>query len=253
MNNFEFKKLAMSDPYSKDPAFLKKKEECEDCRQYLQSILAFDAQLSRAASVDCAPDDFKARLKLRHVIDRQEQRHKNFRWMSYAASVMLTVVAMFFGVQNYQAEKQVELAGIENQKLNAEFNELYQTVIQLNNESKALTTVQATVQARMQSHLASYAGLKNIAELPGLRFSRICPVGKDKTAWHAVMDHGLGLVTAVYFKDDQMPERSGAEKFDYVKVIKLDSSSVMLLGDSQDAVDLAEEEILESLSDSIAI
>ena len=253
MNCFEFKKFSMSDPYSQDSAFLTHKGECDQCRQYLQGILSFDTKLAQAASVKCAPSDFKARLKLRHEIDQQEQRHKNFRWMSYAASIMLAVVALFFGVQNYQAEQKAEIAINENEQLNKEFNDLYQDVVQhINTETEALTNVQATAQARMQSHLASYAGIKNVANLPGLRYSQLCPIGKYKT-WHAVMDHGLGLVTTIYFRDNQMPERSKAEEFDYVKVIKQGSNSIMLLGDSQEAVDRAEEEILKSLSNAVVI
>ncbi len=224
----------MSDPYSEEQAFAQHKEDCEDCRQYLLGILAFDKQLAQAASVSRAPDDFKARLKLRHVIHQQEQSHRRFRWMSYAAGVMLTLSAAFFAIQSHFASK--------------DFDDLYQQVVEhIDFERQSLTTVQATAQARMQSHLASYAGLTDIAELPGLRYSQLCPIGKRKT-WHAVVDHGLGLVTVIYFKGDQMPERSSDEKHDYVKVIKKESGSIMLLGSSQEAVDRAEREMTNSLT-----
>jgi len=224
----------MADPYSKDQAFMLHREECPDCQNYIKGILAFDKRLAQAASVNRAPDDFKARLKLHHVIEQQEHRHQRFRWMSYAAGVMLATAAVFFGVQNHQSNKN--------------FDALYNQVVNhLELEPESFTTVQATAQARMQSHLASYAGLRDVAELPGLRYSQLCPIGKHKT-WHAVMDHGLGMVTVIYFKDDVMPERSGAEKHDYVKVIKKESGSVMLLGDSQEAVDRAEDELTQSLT-----
>jgi len=224
----------MSDPYSEDQAFLQHKANCPDCSHYLQGILAFDTKLAQAASVSRAPDDFKARLKLRHVIQQQEKRHQQFRWMSYAAGVMLATVAVFFGVQSHHASK--------------DFDELYDQVVNhIEFEPQSLTTVQATAQARMQSHLASYAGFKDVAELSGLRYSQLCPIGKHKT-WHAVVDHGHGLVTVIYFKGDQMLERSGAEKHDYVKIIKKESGSVMLLGDSQKAVDTAEQELSQSLT-----
>ncbi len=234
MNCFEFKKFSMSDPYSEEQAFLQHKEDCIECRNYLNGILAFDTKLAQAASVSRAPDDFKARLKLRHVIQQQEVRHQRFRWMSYAAGVMLATAAVFFGVQNHQTGK--------------DFNNLYNEVVNhIEFEPQSLTTVQATAQARMQSHLASYAGFKDVEELSGLRYSQLCPIGKHKT-WHAVMDHGHGLVTVIYFKGDQMPERSGAEKNDYVKIIKRESGSVMLLGNSQKAVDTAEQELNQSIT-----
>ena len=252
MNCFEFKKFSMSNPYSKDADFVAHQAECSECLQYLQGILAFDVKLAQAASVNCAPADFKARLKLRNIIERQERRQKKFRWMSYAAGLMLAVVAVFFGVQNYHTKQEVQIAINEKNQIEQEFINLYQTVVQhIDSEVESLTTVQATAQARMQSHLASLAGIYNVAELPGLRYSQVCPVGKH-TTWHAVMDHGLGLVTAVYFKD-QFPERSQAGKYDFVKVISHGENSVMLVGDSQEAVDRAEEKLKGSLSESTVI
>jgi len=234
MNCFEFKKYAMSDPYSEDSAFVDHHQSCPDCQQYLQGILEFDQKLVAATSGGKAPDDFKARLKLRHVIHQQEQRHQKFRWMSYAASIMLAVVAVFFGIQAHHSAE--------------EFDELYQQVVEhIEYETQSFTTVQSTAQARMQSHLASYAGLKNVDELPGLRYSQLCPIGTHKT-WHAVVDHGLGLVTVIYFKDSEMPEYSGAEKYNYVTVVATDSGSIMLLGDTKEAVDRAVVEITSSLT-----
>ena len=242
----------MSDPYSKDKDFLKLYEESSECRQYLNGILAFDKSLAQSISVNSAPADFKARLKLRHVMERQEQRQQKFRWMSYAAGIMLAVVAAFFGTQSFQANQQAQIAINEKVQLEQDFNELYQTVVKfVNSDLGALSTVQASAQARMQSHLASFAGIHNVRELPGLRYSQVCPVG-NHTTWHAVMDQGHGLVTAIYFKD-KMPVTSKANEHDFVKVIEYGENSILLLGDSQKAVDHAEKELKGSLADAIVI
>jgi len=252
MNTFEFKKLAMSDPYSEDKEFIKLYEESSECRQYLDGIRAFDDQLAQAISVKSAPADFKARLKLRHVMERQEQRQKKFRWMSYAAGIMLAVVATFFGTQSFQANQQTEIAINAKNQAEQDFNDLYKTVVQfVNSELGALNTVQATAQARMKSHLASFAGMHNVGELPGLRYSQVCPVG-NHTTWHSVMDHGLGLVTAIYFKD-KMPVDSKKNTHDFMKVIQHGENSLLLLGDSQEAVDRAEKEIKASLAEATVI
>lgn len=233
MNCFEFKKFSMSDPYSEDQAFVQHSQECVDCENYLQGILSFDRKLAQAASVNRAPDDFKARLKLRQVIAKQEQEHKTFRHLSYAAGIVLAITAGFFAIQTYQ--------------INKEFDELYgQVASHIESEVGSLRTVQATAQSRMQAHLASYAGL-NVAQLPGLRYSQICPIGSKK-AWHAVMDTADGVVTVIYFKDDQMPEKSKSIAAEYVKVIKKSSGSLMLLGSSKQATDAAAKQLERSLT-----
>ena len=234
MNCFEFKKIAMSDPYSEEASFVEHQQSCPDCQQYLQGILAFDNKLVTAMSGGKAPDDFKAQLKLRHVMQRQEERHQRFRWMSYAAGIMLAITAAFFGVKSHQST--------------LEFDSLYQQVVEhVEKDTQAFTTVQATAQARMQSHLASYAGVLNVDELPGLRFSQLCPIGKHKT-WHAVVDNGLGMVTVIYFKGNEIPEYSGKEDYNYVKTISMQNGSIMLLGETKEAVYRAEQEIDRSLS-----
>jgi hypothetical protein len=234
MNCFEFKKFSMSDPYSEEQSFVQHCNNCPDCRNYLQGILSFDRKLAQAASVSRAPDEFKAKLKLRQVIAEQEQSHQSFRRMSYAAGVVLAITAGFFAVQNYNVTR--------------DFNELYdQVALHIESESVSLVTVQATAQSRMQAHLASYAGLNDVAELPGLRYSQLCPIGSKKT-WHAVMDTPSGgVVTVIYFKGDQMPEKSMSNESDYVKIIKKQSGSIMFLGNSQQAIDDASAQIDRSL------
>ena len=232
MNCFEFKKFSLSDPYSKDEAFVQHYEECPDCRNYLKGILSFDKKLAQAASVSRAPDEFKAKLKLRQVIAEQEQSHRTFRQLSYAAGVVLAITAGFFALQTYQ--------------INKDFNELYEQVaLHIENEPISLETVQATAQSRMRAHLASYAGL-NVSELPGLRYSQLCPIGSKKT-WHAVMDTTDGLVTVIFFKGDKMPEKSMSKDSDHVKIVKKDSGSLMFLGSSRKAVDEASEQVSRSL------
>ncbi len=237
MSPFEFKKMAMSDPYSQDPAFLKCKSENEECQEYLKSILSFDKKLANALTVDHVSPEFKAKLKLRQVMEKQEQSHRVFRRLSYAASITLATVAGFFAVQSYSA----------NQQFNALYNEVASHIMK---EPGSLTTVQSTAQMRMQSHLAAYAGL-SVPELSGLRYSQLCPIGDHKT-WHASMDTDAGVVTVIFIKEGDMSEREAAKKGKYVRLIKKSSGNVMLVGDSKLAVDSAYQKMTRSFGQVFA-
>lgn len=234
MNCFEFKKFSMSDPYSEDQGFLEHKAECQECYAYLKGILSFDKSLEKAISVGHVSPEFKARLKLHQVIEKQQQIHRTFRRLSYAAGIMLATVAGFFAVQSYQATQN--------------FNQLYnQVATHIQNEPGSLSTVQATAQLRMQSHLAAYAGL-DVPELSGLRYSQLCPIGKHKT-WHASIDTPEGVVTVVLFKSEQMPDKSAAKQNQYIRIVKKSIGSFLLIGDSKQAVDHAYQQLTSSFGD----
>lgn len=232
MNCFEFRKLALSNPYNEDSDFVQHRAECPDCEQHIRGVLAMDAKLAAAISVE-VPADLKAKLKLRQVIDKEQRSHRVFKRYSIAASTFLAVALGWFAYQN--------------QQLNTAYLALYNDAMQhVESDSYALTSVQPTAQTRMKMHLASYAGL-HVGELPGLRYSQICPIG-TKRAWHAVMETASGLVTVLYLKDSDLSDKDLEKKGKYSRLINKSVGDIMLIGDTPKSIDEAESVIERSLT-----
>lgn len=232
MNCFEFRKLSLSDPYSEGQDYIEHYKQCDDCAAYRDGILSLDNKIAESIKVP-VPDDLKARLKLQHLIANEQQRHNRFKVFSYAASVVMAVTVGVFAFKNYQ--------------LNTSYQALHDAVVQhIQKEPFSLTSVQATAQSRMQMHLASYADVR-VGELPGLRYSQLCPIGLKKT-WHAVMETPSGLVTLIYFKDGDHPEGKTMRNNVHSKMMQKGSGAIMLLSESKQAIPEAEKIVNRSLT-----
>jgi len=232
MNCFEFKRIALSDPYSEDQGFVAHGKECDDCGKHVANILTMDNNLRDALSVK-APDDLKARLKLRQVLEKEKVKHKRFRKFAYAASLAMTTGLATLAYQNHQ--------------LNDQYLAFHNAVVDhVAYEESSLTSVQPTAPSRMKAHLASLTG-KEVDELPGLRYSQLCPVlGKD--TWHAVMQTNTGeVVTLVFFNNETLPKKSIQKDGWESTVVPASNGDVLLLGKSQQALKFVSEQLADKV------
>lgn len=236
MNCFEFKKLALSDPYSEGHGFLEHRQECDDCASRIANITSMDNNIRQAFSVKM-PDDMKARLKLRQVIEKEQHKHKNFRHFTYAASTLLAVGLAFLTYQNHQLTQ-----------VNERYLALHDASIKhITYEELSLTSVQDTAQTRMKAHLASLAGIE-ADNLPGLRYSQLCPVLGKKT-WHAVMETGDGeIVTIIFFNGENVKGKSLKRDGWNSQVVDGKLGDVILIGKSKKSLNAAKDQLQSSIS-----
>lgn len=234
MECFEFRKVALSNPYCEDDDFISHRNACPDCSAQLQNIVALDEKLASALSV-AVPTDLKPKLKLRHAIAKEQRQHRIFKRYAIAASTVLAVAVGFLSHQNHQ--------------LNTAYLALYNDAMEhVEHDTYSLTSVQPTAQTRMKMHLASYAGIR-VGELEGLRYSQICPVG-DKKAWHAVMETPAGLVTVIYLKNSDVPSKSLVKEGNHSRMVKKGSAGIMFISDTPDAIDQAERKVNQAFTAS---
>jgi len=234
MECFEFRKIALSNPYTEDKDFISHRNQCPDCEAQLNSILALDEKLAAAISVS-VPSDLKPKLKLRHAIAKEQRQHHVFKRYAIAASAFLAIAVGVLGYQNHQ--------------LNEAYLALYNDAMEhVENDSYALTSVQPTAQIRMKMHLASYAGM-HVGELEGLRYSQICPIG-DKKAWHAVMETPSGLVTVIYIKNSDVPSKSLVKQGKHSRVVNKGAADILFISDTPEAIDQAEKKVSQALTTS---
>ena len=119
MNCFEFKKLALSDPNSRDASFIKHSAECPDCLKYVASVRKMDADL--AASLDVAvPSDLVARLQLNTEISVDEQKAKPVRQYAIAASFAVALfVAGFMASSQFSGQNNIIAVEVDFESLGA--------------------------------------------------------------------------------------------------------------------------------------
>ena len=200
MNCLEFKRLALSDPNSEEPSFVKHGKECPDCIKYIGGVRQMDADL--ASSIDIAiPDSLMAKIQLNQMLEEEAKRKS---WIKsgvgiYAAAAcfaFILFVSGFFvsGVLN------------TNDTIGDDYQALIAGVVEHMNEvpvTPVWNAVRANQSANM--HLANYDGQMRLKFLENLQFSRLCPMGQYR-GLHAGLDTPDGHVTFAYIKGNKVDD-----------------------------------------------
>jgi len=211
MNCLEFKRLALSDPSSKDDSFIKHSHECPDCSKYVASLQQMDSDLSSSLDIS-VPDDLVARLKLNQLIEEEEAVVSRPRVkFAVAASFAVAIFVAGFMVSNQ--------FGVNN-SIGDDYEALLSGVVE-HMHKQSITPVWDTDRANRTANtlLASYDGEMKLKYLENLQFSRICPMGQYR-GLHATLETPDGQVTFAYFKGDSVGELLDAGYGGYVTRIK---------------------------------
>lgn len=202
MNCLEFKKLALSEPNSREHNFVEHSRDCPDCLKYVGSVRQMDVDLASSLDVE-VPSDLIARLQLnQELVEESEISQASnvtffqpLRRYAVAASI---AVALF--VAGFMASNQFGL----NQQIGQDYQSLLSAVVEHMNEEPA-TPVWSTKRANesVNALLASYDGEMKMKYLSNLQFGRICPMGKYK-GLHANLETANGQVTFAYIKGDSV-------------------------------------------------
>lgn len=190
MNCFEFRRLCLSIPDSGNSAYIVHAEECADCWKYADGVRRMDDVLLEALSVPI-PEDLVARLKLRTVIDREQNRRGNGMRFAIAASLVLAVAASIFGYQNWS--------------INQDYQRLSEAVVN-HVEHEHSVTGRTTVNAPQE--LASMFldhGAVNALAMSDVVFTMLCPVN-GKQSIHAVISTNSGPMTLIFVPGTTLPE-----------------------------------------------
>jgi len=235
MNCFEFKKLALSDPDSRDHAFVQHSAECPDCLKYVGSIRKMDADLG--ASLDVAmPSDLVARLQLNTEISIDEERSGGMRRYAMAASFAL---ALF--VAGFMASNQF---GSNPNEVHNDYLALLSGVVEHMHE-EAVTPVWSADRANQNVNtlLASYDGNMKMKFMENLQFSKICPMGQYK-GLHATIETEEGQVTFAYIKGDSVGDLYNASYDGYMSRVKpVRGGNLVIVSKTMKALDKADSQL----------
>lgn len=220
MNCLEFKKLALSEPNSRDENFVIHSRKCPDCLVYVGEVRQMDSDL--AGSLDITvPSDLMARLQLNQELAEEVENEASLgaKIMAFQAMkkyAMAASVALALFVAGFMASNQF---GVNNQ-IGDDYESLLSAVVEHMNE-QAVTPVWNPARANETTNalLASYDGEMKLKYLSNLQFSRVCPMGKYK-GLHASLETADGQVTFAYIKGDSVGELFDAGYEGYVSRIK---------------------------------
>jgi len=239
MNCFEFKKLALSDPNSRDSDFLEHSAGCPDCMKYVASVRKMDADL--AASLDVAvPSDLVARLQLNTEISvDEEQQTRPVRQYAIAASF---AVALF--VAGFMASNQFS----NPDSIHSDYQALLSGVVEHMHE-ETITPVWSAQRANQSANtlLASYDDGLKLKYMETLQFSKICPMGKYR-GLHATLETPDGQVTFAYIKGDSVGDLLDASYDGYMSRVKpVRGGNLIIMSKTMKALDDADSQLEEAM------
>lgn len=238
MNCLEFKRLALSEPSSKEVRFVEHHEKCPDCLKYVSGVKKMDADLGQSLDVE-VPSDLVARLQLNQELNEEAASTQSTRRYAIAASFAVVLFVAGFMVSNQ--------IGIGNQ-IDEDYQTLLAGVTEHMNE-RPITPVWDTTRANTTANtlLASYDGDMQLRHLENLQFSRVCRMGIYK-GLHASIDTSDGQVTFAYIKGDSVGELFDSSYDGFLSRIKpVKGGNLIIMSRNKKALDQADNQLKEAM------
>lgn len=216
MNCLDFKRLALSDPNSRESNFVEHSAKCPDCLKYVGGVRQMDADLLNSVEVEM-PSDLMARLQLNQELTEEAETlatassSQPVRRYAIAASFAL---ALF--VAGFMANNQF---GASN-SIGEDYEALLSSVVEHMDE-EPMTPVWSAEKANSNANvlLASYDPDMKLKHLNKLQFSKICSMGQYR-GLHASLETSDGQVTFAYIKGDSVGDLLDAGYEGYVSRVK---------------------------------
>ena len=241
MNSVEFKRLALSDPYSENEDFIRKSQECAESKQLLRDIKNMDHELSKSLDVS-VPESLLAKIQLNQLLDDEEIGRDSRKTIWRYSTAACLAIALFVGgflFNNFFTS---------NHPIADDYQALLAGVVEHMDE--VLVTPVWNPQRANQSanmHLANYDGAMKLKFLKNLQFSRLCPMGEYR-GLHAGLDTPHGHVTFAYIKGDKVEDIIDAVYKGYTTRVKpLKNGNLVIVSKTKSGLDQADKQLDEAL------
>ena len=248
MNCLEFKRLALSDPNSRDKSFIEHSAGCPDCLKYVGGVRQMDSELAGSLDVEVL-SDLMARLQLnQEMTEESEEVELNGNVVAFSAPVKRYAIAASFALALFVAGFMTSNHFGINNSISEDYQSLLSGVVEHMNE-QPITPVWDVDRANKTANtlLASYDGKMQLKHLSNLQFSRICPMGQYK-GLHATLDTPNGQVTFAYIKSDSVGELLDAGYEGYVSRIKpVRGGNLVIISRTNKAVEEADSQLEDAM------
>lgn len=258
MKCIEFKRLALSDPSSRELNFVEHNKNCPDCLKYVTEVRQMDLDLMTSLDTE-VPTDLMARLQLNQEMSEDDEEESeqyskaesNVSWFSrkpVASYAMAASFAAVLFVAGFMVSGQFNSAD----KLNGDYQALLSGVVEHMNESTITPVWDTSVaNSRANTLLASYDGEMKLKYMETLQFSRICPLGEYK-GLHASLETDDGQVTFAYIKGDSVGDVLDAGYEGYVSRVKpVKGGNLVIVSRTARSLESADKKLEEAMYWSI--
>lgn len=248
MECLEFKRLALSDPNSKDVNFVEHSKTCPCCIKYIGGVREMDANLVNSLDIQ-VPKDLMAKLELNQVLEQDKQTVSNFKRYSKVASFALVMFISGFLLKDLLPSNDY----VDSYSSHTDAHEVTEGMIvkivdhmELNPMSPIWGAQQAN--STMKTLMASYDPTLKLKDMDRLQFTKICPMDENHDAIHANLETDHGQVTFAYIKGHSVGEVSNTSYRGYLTRIKpVRGGSLVIISHSMYAMEQADEELESSL------
>lgn len=243
MDCLNFKRLALSDPNSREHSFVEHSGTCADCLKYVGGVRQMDANLLSSVEVEM-PSDLMARLQLNQELAEEAETlamnvSQPIKRYSIAASFALALFVAGFMASNQFGDSNA---------IGEDYEALLAGVVQHMGE-QPITPVWSAEKANSNANtlLASYDPDMKLKFLSKLQFSRICPMGQYK-GLHAGLETVDGQVTFAYIKGDSVGELLDAGYEGYVSRVKpVRGGNLIIMSRTNKSLEEADKQLKEAM------
>lgn len=238
MKCLEFKRLALSDPNSKDTGFIEHCSGCPDCLRYVTNVRQMDSDLDSSLGIDM-PGALIARLQLQMEMTESElemaeaaKRTKSRVLFGVAASVVFALFAVSFLLTNQLTV---------NKHIGDDYESLLVGVVQ-HMEEQPITPVWESGRANsmVNTLLVNYDTGLRLKPMNTLQFGRICPMG-DYKGLHASLKTIDGQATFAFIKGDSLGDVLDVAYQGYVTRVKpVRGGNLLIFSQNQKSLERAD-------------
>ena len=248
----EFKRLALSDPNSRQHSFVEHSQNCPDCLKYAKEIRQMDLDLMNSLETKI-PSDLMARLQLNHEMAEGElsndaEQKASVSWFStksFTGLAMAASLAAVLFVAGFMVSGQFNNP---SDQLHSDYQALLSGVVEHMNEASFTPVVDTDLaNSQVNTLLSSYDGNMKLKYLESLQFSRICPMGKYR-GLHASLETSDGQVTFAYIKGDSIGDVANAGYEGYVSRVKpVKGGNLVIVSRTTRSLETADKELKEAM------
>ncbi|MEN8133572.1 MAG: DUF3379 family protein [Pseudomonadota bacterium] len=229
MDDLEFRRRCIADPFEQDEAFLLKAQETPDHVRMVERQGCLDRQIREVMQNVEIPEGLRARIELRHSLQQNRFGWRLWRHsFALAASVVLMVSVLFLVLTPRTTLQEVVLTHV--------YDELHHL-----NERNQVSETQL-------GNLLNTVGGFLKGDLGRVNYAGTCQI-RNRKGVHLVLQSNAGPVTLLLMPGEHVAQRAVIEDTRFKgHILPIPHGSMAILGDTKESLPGIERKVLGSVA-----